>query len=85
MKKFFKNIFGKGKKEENKPTSERLTETQKLDILSNAICDVGYWSWWTTNLPKVIQIEFGGIKLYFPPEDNSQPPYTQIAIQLELI
>lgn len=61
--------------------NKHLTEEQILDILSNAICDVGYWSWWTTNLPTVIQIEFGGTQLYFPPEDNSQPPSTQIAIQ----
>jgi hypothetical protein len=61
----------------NKP----LTEEQILDILSNAICDVGYWSWWTTNLPTVIQVEFGGTQLYFSPAANSQPPSTQIAIQ----
>jgi hypothetical protein len=61
--------------------NKSLTEEQILDILSNAICDVGYWSWWTTNLPTVFQIEFGGTQLYFPPSDNSQPPSTQIAIQ----
>ena len=81
MKKFLKNIFNKDRKEENKPSMEQLTETQKLEILSDAICDVGYWSWWTTNLPTVIQIEFGGTQLYFPPDDNSQAPNTQIAIQ----
>jgi len=58
-----------------------LTESQILDILGNAICDVGYWSWWTTDLPAVIQIEFGGTQLYFPPTNVSEPPNTQIAIQ----
>ena len=81
MKNFFKNIFNKDKKEIEKVTAEPLTENQILEILGNAISDVGYWSWWTTNLPKVIQIEFGGTQLYFPPSDNSQPPNTQIAIQ----
>lgn len=81
MKNFLKPISNKDKKEEEKPSTEPLTETQILDILSNAICDLGYWSLWTSNLPTVIQIEFGGTQLYFPPADNSQPPTTQIAIQ----
>lgn len=80
MKNFFRNIFNKDKKEEQKPSNEPLTEPQILDILSSAICDVGYWSWWTTNLPAVIQIEFGGTQLYFPLADNSQPPSTQVAM-----
>ena len=62
-------------------SSESLTEIQIFDILTNAICDVGYWSWWATELPTVIQIEFGGTQLYFPPVDNSKPPNSQIAIQ----
>jgi hypothetical protein len=81
MKIFFKNIFNKNKKKAEKISTEPLTETQMLDILSDAICDVGYWSWWATDLPNVIQIEFGGTQLYFPPTDNSLPPQTQIAIQ----
>jgi hypothetical protein len=81
MKNFFKNIFNKDKKVDGKTFKEPLTEPIILDILSNAICDVGYWSWWTTDLPAIIQIEFGGTQLYFPPADNSQPPLTQIAIQ----
>jgi hypothetical protein len=81
MKNFLKNIFNKSQKKEVTSTDEPLTEKQILDVLGDAICDVGYWSWWTTNLPTVIQIEFGGTQLYFPPEDNSQPPSTQIAIQ----
>lgn len=80
MKDFFKKIFNE-KEEEEKPSNKPLTETQILEILSEAICDVGYWSWWVTNLPTVIQIEFGGTQLYFPTSDNSQPPNSQIAIQ----
>lgn len=74
-------MFNKNMKEKEKPSSETLTETQILDILSNAIYDIGYWSWWTTDLPTIIKIEFGGTRLYFPPTDNSQPPSTQIAIE----
>lgn len=74
-------MFNKNKIEEENPSSESLTETQVLDILSNAIYEMGYWSWWTTDLPTIIQLEFGGTRLYFPPTDNSQPPSTQILIQ----
>lgn len=81
MKSFLKNIFNKDKKQQEKSSTETLTETQMLDILSNAICDVGYWSWWVTDLPTVVQIEFGGPLLYFPASDSSQPPNSQIAIQ----
>ena len=81
MKNFIKNIFNKNKKEVEKVTTEPLTENQKLEILGDSISDVGYWSWWTIDLPKVIQIEFGGTQLYFAPSDNSQPPNSQIAIQ----
>lgn len=86
------NIFNKDKKTEEKQSSETfpetqnsepLTEIQILDILTTAISDVGYWSWWTTDLPTVIQIEFGGTLLYFPPDDNSKPPNSQIAIQFK--
>lgn len=81
MMKFFKKIFNQDKKSEETPSTEPLTENQILDILGKAICDVGYWSWWTTDLPKVIQIEFGGTQLYFQSGESSKPPLTQIAIQ----
>ncbi|MFZ4545354.1 MAG: hypothetical protein ACOYOA_14980 [Saprospiraceae bacterium] len=83
MENFFKNIFNKDKKEEEKPSTEPLTENLILEILCDAISDVGYWSWWVTDLPTIIQIEFGGTQLYFPPSDNSKPPNTQIAIQFK--
>jgi hypothetical protein len=66
---------------EKKQNIAPLTEIQTLNILVNAICDVGCWTWWTTDLPTVIQIEFGGTQLYFPPTNNSEPPNSQIAIQ----
>jgi len=68
---------------EEKQNSETLTENHILEILGDAICDVGYWSWWTTDLPAVINIEFGGTQLYFPPASVSEPPNSQIVIQLK--
>ena len=55
--------------------------TDQLEILADAISDVGYWSWWTEQLPDVFQIEFGGTQLYFPPSSSGNLPQTQIAIQ----
>lgn len=81
MKNFLKNIFGKNNKEGNKASTEQLTEAQILELLSRAISNVGYWTWWITELPTLVQIEFGGTQLYFPPDDHSQPPNTRIAIQ----
>jgi hypothetical protein len=38
-----------------------------LEALAEAIRDVGYWKWWTAELPDVFQLEFGGTQLYSPP------------------
>jgi hypothetical protein len=77
--KFFKNIFNK--KQDEMSENNSLTEKEILEVLGDAICDVGYWSWWTSDLPTVVQVEFGGTQLYFPSKDNSEPPSSQIAIQ----
>lgn len=34
-----------------------------LSILESAITDVGYWRWWTSDLPNSIQLEFGGAQI----------------------
>ena len=68
---FIKKIFNKNKTKDN----------SELKLLENAICDIGWWSWWTTELPKTIQIEFGGTQLYFEPSENGIPPNNQIALQ----
>lgn len=81
MKNPFKNLFNKNKKDKNLPPADPLTETQVLDILGDAISDVGYWNWWAADLPGIMQLEFGGTQLYFPPTDPSTPPSTRIAIQ----
>jgi hypothetical protein len=77
--KFFKNIFNK--KPDFHSANNSLTEKEILEMLGDAICDVGYWSWWTSNLPTIVQVEFGGTQLYFPPKEDSIPPGSQIAIQ----
>lgn len=85
MKNFFKNLFNKPIQKENLEKevemSVSLSEAQILSILGKAISDLGYWSWWATDLPKVIQIEFGRTQLYFPPKDSTLAPNTQLAIQ----
>ena len=58
-----------------------LAESDYLEILADAISDVGYWSWWAEKLPDVFQIEFGGSQLFFPPINPESPPQSKIAIQ----
>lgn len=85
MKRFFKNFFKRNKTSQepflNDLANSRLDEPQLLDLLSNAIYDTGSWSWWTADLPNVVQIEFVQTRLYLGSSQNSQPPSTQIAIQ----
>ena len=64
-------------------TSEPITAADPLALLADAISDVGYWSWWTHELPEVFQVEFGGTQLYFPPPSADKPPQTQIALQFQ--
>jgi hypothetical protein len=60
---------------------ESVSENQLLDVLSDTITDVGFWTWWMCELPSLILIEFDGTQLYFPSSDNTEPPSSQIAIQ----
>ncbi len=87
MKNLFKRLFGKHKGVAPDTLSEAPTEfsleEQNLNTLANAICDVGYWSWWVTELPELIQVEFGGTQLYFPPDDPLNHPSSQIAIRFK--
>lgn len=53
-----------------------------LAILEAAIADVGYWRWWTSNLPDTIQLEFGGTQLYFPPASPVQVTSGLLAVRL---
>jgi hypothetical protein len=38
-------------------------EANELDLLADAISDVGYWQRWTAHLPDSVQLEFGGVQL----------------------
>jgi hypothetical protein len=50
-------------------------------ILEEAISDVGLWSWWTANLPTIIQVEFSGTLLWNPSLREGGPPSGQIALR----
>ena len=64
-------------------TDELNSDAAHLALLADAISDVGYWSWWTQELPELFQIEFGGTQLYFPPLSADNPPQTRIALQFQ--
>lgn len=81
MSNFLKSLFRKKENRDTQASAEPLTETQILDILSDAIADVGYWNWWTTELPELIQLEFGGTQLYVPRAEPLEPPYPLFAVQ----
>lgn len=55
---------------------------QPLKILETAIADVGYWRWWTPELPDSVQLEFGGTQLWFPPTSPEQVTSGLVAIRL---
>jgi hypothetical protein len=56
--------------------------TSHIEILESAISDVGYWRWWSADLPERFQIEFGGTQLWAPPAAADRPPSGVIAIRL---
>ena len=56
-------------------------ERDPLDILTDAISDVGYWCWWADGYPDYFQIEFGGTQLYFPLANSDEVPQTIIAVR----
>lgn len=60
-----------------------FTDHDSLEILADAVSDLGYWSWWAEKLPDSFQIEFGGTQLYFPPQSPDRPPQTRIAVQFK--
>lgn len=55
---------------------------ENLETLASAISDVGYWTWWVSDLPAIFQLEFGGTQLYFPQADGSKPA-SQVALQFQ--
>jgi hypothetical protein len=55
---------------------------QALKVLETAISDVGYWRWWTSELPHSIQLEFGGTQLWFPPASPDGVASGLLAVRL---
>lgn len=55
--------------------------SNKLEVLEEAISDVGYWSWWAEKLPEAFQLEFGGTHIWSPPINSSSPPSGQVALR----
>ena len=51
-----------------------------LEILADAISDVGVWTWWQSDSADYIQFEFSGTQLWNPPLAEGQPPSGKIAI-----
>jgi hypothetical protein len=48
-----------------------------LEVLEDAIADVGYWRWWwwlPDRVPPVFGVEFGGTQLWSPPASDGEPP-----------
>jgi hypothetical protein len=52
-----------------------------LPALESAISDVGYWTWWSGNLPSAFQVEFAGTQFWSPPSEAGKPPSSQIALR----
>lgn len=61
--------------------AEGFRVSEYLPALESAISDVGYWTWWTGNLPATFQVEFGGTQLWNPPSGEGQPPSSRIALR----
>ncbi|MEP2668613.1 MAG: hypothetical protein ABJH04_06455 [Cyclobacteriaceae bacterium] len=60
--------------------SDNLSDHDLLELLASAISDVGYWNWWTAELPELVQVEFGRVQLYLPSE-NQSAPHNMVALQ----
>ncbi len=58
------------------------TKQPLLQVLVFAITDIGCWRWWEHQLPDGIQLEFGGVQVYIPPEDKTRAPSSVLAIRL---
>jgi hypothetical protein len=52
-----------------------------LAILERAISDVGQWTWWTGDPANAVQLEFGGVQLWFAPIEQGQPPSGLVALR----
>ena len=44
-----------------------------LDLLTEAIGDVGFWRWWAADLPRVVQLEFGAVQFATATPEGPRP------------
>lgn len=53
---------------------------EELELLADALGDVGCWSWWEERFPRLLQLEFVGTELYLGQSQAGQPPDSQLAL-----
>ena len=53
-----------------------------LEMLADAISDVGVWAWWDTDEDEgTVQVEFAGVQMWNPPREAGQPPSGTVALR----
>lgn len=52
-----------------------------LEVLADAISDVGRWTWWVAELPDIFQLEFQGAQLLFAEPTAERAASTLVALQ----
>ena len=52
-----------------------------LQILEEAISQMGYWTWWTTGAPDLFQVEFDATLLWNRPIERDGPPSGKVALR----
>jgi hypothetical protein len=58
-------------------------KTDPLEILEDALSDVGVWRWWDSAIPDAFQVEFGGAQLLTAPAKPGHRPSGIVAIRFE--
>lgn len=51
-----------------------------IEVLEDAIGDVGRWLSWTDGLPDEFRVQFGGVQLWNPPAVDGGPPSGRVAL-----
>lgn len=69
-------VNGESKKEE---TPKQMLSEDTLNILSDAISDVGCWTWWLTNT-NLVQLEFAAVQLYDDTKKEKEAHSSTIAL-----
>ena len=56
-------------------------EDSDLEVLEQAITDIGYWNWWAEYLPDCVQVEFAGVQLWSEEPQEGQPQRGTLALR----